>query len=81
MATIQGTLREATARTEAVMADPDATAVDRYLAAVREEGVYQQIEPGPCDRTPMTLAAECKIDYSAELAAEAADGPDLEAAI
>ena len=45
MATVQGALREMTARTEAVMADPEATPLDRYLAAVAEEGAYEQIEP------------------------------------
>ena len=78
MATVQGALQDATAKTQTVIDNPDASAFDRYLAAVREEATYQQIEPGPCDVQTMTPAAECAIDYSAELADEA---EDLEAAI
>lgn len=81
MATVQGVLQDMTARTEATMADPDATAFDRYLAAVREEGAYQRIEPGPCDRRVMTPAPECRIDYTAEIEAEAAEADEPEAAI
>lgn len=78
MATVQGVLRDMTARTEAVMADPDASAFDRYLAAVREEGAYQRVEPGPCDRRVMPPASECSIDYTPEIEAEAADSPEVE---
>lgn len=81
MATVQGALREMTARTEAVMADPEATPLDRYLAAVAEEGAYEQIEPSACDQRDIVPADRCAIDYTPEIEAEAAEGPDLEAAI
>jgi hypothetical protein len=73
----QAELREASARTAAVMASA-ACPADRVRAAELEAALYAELEPGPCDRLSDPPTLESKIDWTPEIDAEAAE---LEAAL
>ena len=76
----QADLLAASARTAAAIADPSASGADVQRAAELEERLYARLEAGPCDRPGDPPPLRSRIDYSAEVDAEAAEAEaELEA--